>query len=161
MISGNDQNIKNSTGSGWEEFTSSNSPYVLIRKDILSGDLKTAEDNLNKMSQRDAEWEFSMGVICSQKGWYDNAYTYLNNACTQEPLNKEYDEAFNKLKSTNKSYRETYYNRGDGNDGTRDSCLRSCGQDYSCECCANSCELCECGGEGCDCCDCCSGCDCS
>ena len=133
---------KNSTGSSSGEFTSSNISYDLIRRTIQNGNLKAAEESLNNISQRDAEWNFLMGVIYMQKGWYDNAYTYLNNACTQDPFNKEYKDAFNKLNSTNNSYRQTYYNRGAGNDGMCDMCLKLWCLDTICECFGGDCISC-------------------
>ena len=133
---------KNSTGSGSVEFTSSGSSYTLIRSYIQKGNLKAAENSLNNISERNAEWNFLMGVICIQKGWHDNAYTYLNNACTQDPFNKEYKEAFNKLNNTNNSYRQTYYNRGAGNDSMCDMCLKLWCLDSLCECFGGDCISC-------------------
>ena len=72
---------KNSAISGSGNFTSSNNSYDLIRRNIQNGNLRNAEESLNNISQRDAEWNFLMGVINTQKGWYDNAYTYFSNAC--------------------------------------------------------------------------------
>ena len=129
-------------GSSSGEFTSSNGSYASIRSNIQSGNLKAAEDSLNNISQRDAQWNFLMGVVCLQKGWYDNARTYLTNACTQDPFNKEYKEVFNKLGATNNSYRQTYYNRGVGNDGMCDMCLKLWCLDSICECFGGDCISC-------------------
>lgn len=133
---------KNSTGSSSGGFSASNNSYASIRSNIQNGNIKAAEDSLNNISQRDAEWNFLMGVICIQKGWQDNAYTYLNNACTQDPFNKEYKEAFNKLGATNNAYRQTYYNRGAGNDGMCDMCLKLWCLDSLCECFGGDCISC-------------------
>lgn len=133
---------KNSGGSGSGEFTSSSSSYGVIRSNIQNGNIKAAEDSLNNIPTKDAEWNFLMGVICMQKGWYDNANTYLSNACTQDPFNKEYKDAFNKLSSTNNSYRQTYYNRGAGNDGMCDICLKLWCLDSICECFGGDCISC-------------------
>ena len=133
---------KNTGRGGSGDFSSSNSNYAAIRNNIQNGNLKAAEESLKNISQKDAEWNFLMGVICLQKGWYDNARTYLQNACTQDPFNKEYKDAFNKLGATNNSYRQTYYNRGAGNDGMCDMCLKLWCLDSICECFGGDCISC-------------------
>jgi molecular chaperone DnaJ len=134
--------LTKNTGSGSGDFTASSSSYAFVRSNIQNGNVKAAEDSLNNMPQRDAEWNFLMGVIYMQKGWYDNAYTYLNNACTKDPFNKEYKQAFNNLKNSNNSYRQTYYNRGVRNDGICDICLKLWCLDTICECFGGDCISC-------------------
>jgi len=133
---------KNSNGSGSGQFSSSKNPYAAIRSNIQNGNIKAAEDSLNNMPAKDAEWNFLMGVISMQKGYHDNAYTYLNNARTQDPFNKEYRDAFNNLNNTNNSYRQTYNNRGMGNDGMCDVCLKLWCLDSICECFGGDCISC-------------------
>jgi len=138
---------KDTTSGALGDFYSSSSPYPFIRTLIQSGNLNSAEESLNSMSQRDAEWNFLMGVISMQKGWHDNAYNHLNTACTQDPFNKEYKKTFDELNNTNDSYRVAYSNRGAKNDGICDMCLKVWCLESMCECCCEG--FCEGCGNGC------------
>lgn len=141
--------LKNTSDNNYESYSSgsyntdksssynnqdTSSMYNNIRTNIQSGNLKAAEDALNSMSVRDAEWSYLKGVLLIQKGWYDNAYTYIEAACNLEPNNIEYRNAFNKLNNRNNTYRETYRNRNSGNDELCDCCTKLWCLDMFCEC---------------------------
>jgi len=64
--------------------------YMQIRRDIDMGRLDEAEQALQKISPRPAEWYFLKGVVSSRKGWYDEAVKNLQVACNMEPANQEY-----------------------------------------------------------------------
>jgi curved DNA-binding protein CbpA len=113
-----------------------------IRNDLQRGDLRAAEDKLNRISNRDAEWNFLMGVLFLRKGWYDNAYNYIVNACNMDPNNIEYRQTLNNLQNRNTSYRQTYYGRGRGNNDFCDICTTLWCADTFCECCGG--DLIEC-----------------
>ncbi|SKA84295.1 DnaJ domain-containing protein [Clostridium sp. USBA 49] len=114
--------------------SSTSSSYNDIRIDLQNGNLRAAEEKLTRISVRDAEWNYLMGILYLKKGWYDNAYNYIVNACNLDPNNFEYRQTLNNLQRRNTGYRQTYYNtnRGDGdlcNTCTTIWCLDSC-----CEC---------------------------
>jgi curved DNA-binding protein CbpA len=120
--------------------SSSNSDlYYSIRMDINNGNISVAEQKLNKIQSRDAEWNFLMGSICLRKGWYDNAYNYINTACSMQPNNPEYRNALATLSGRNNFYRNPYFNRG-AND--RDDCCEICIQIWCAE------QICSCLGGG-------------
>jgi molecular chaperone DnaJ len=128
--------MKNTTG----EFSNSSGVYATVRRDIQNGNLKLAEESLNKLSNRDAEWNFLMGVIHVQKGWHDSGYSYLQNACQSDPSNMEYREAFNRMNNMNNSYRQGYRNRGNGNDDMCDFCIKLWCLENLCDCfCSSGC----------------------
>lgn len=118
--------------------------YQSIRMDIQNGNLSTAEEKLSRTSTRNAEWNFLMGVISLNKGWYDAANNYIRTACNMDPNNMEYRDAFNRINNMNRSYRQPYYNNRNGND--RDLC-QICTTLYFLDCC---CECC--GGDFISCC---------
>lgn len=120
--------------------SNNNDSYYSIRMDINNGNMAAAEQKLNKINVRDAEWNFLMGSVCLRKGWYDNAYKYISLAYKLEPQNPEYSNAFNSLNRQNNSYRDPYFNRG-GND--RDDCCNLCIQIWCAE------QICSCLGGGC------------
>lgn len=114
--------------------TGNSAEYASVRMDINNGNFSSAEAKLNNMGVRDAEWNYLMGVICMQKGWYDEAYNNLATACSMNPSNMEYRNAFNSINQNNNSYRQPYY-RGRGNN---DDCCQICATlwclDSCCEC---------------------------
>jgi molecular chaperone DnaJ len=127
------------TENGYKNYngnTNSNSGiYNDIRRDIQMGNLRAAEDKLNRISSRDAEWNYLMGHVSLKKGWYDNAYNYFANACNLDPNNLEYRQALNSLQSRNTGYRQTYYGRNTGRDSDFcDLCTKLWCADTLCEC---------------------------
>ncbi|WP_234122630.1 J domain-containing protein [Clostridium hydrogenum] len=109
------KNANSNTYSSYSQSDSSNytsTDYNSIRSDLNRGDINSAESKLNSIRTRDAEWFFLMGNVCLKKGWYDNAYNYLQNACNLNPTNPEYRNAFENLARMNNSYRRPYNNRG-------------------------------------------------
>lgn len=138
------KNAHENTYSNYSQNDNSNytsSDYNSIRNDLNRGDINSAEYKLNNIKTRDAEWCFLMGNVCLRKGWYDNAYSYLQNACNLNPTNVEYRSALENLSRANNSYRQPYNNRG-YND--RDTLCNLC---ISLWCAEN---ICDClGGGGC------------
>ncbi len=114
---------------------SSNGNYNEIRRDIQNGNIRAAEDKLNRINIRDAEWNYLMGLVNLRKGWYDNAYNYIVNACNLDPNNFEYRQALNNLQNRNASYRQTYYGRNTRRDSDFcDVCATLWCADTFCEC---------------------------
>lgn len=110
--------------------------YGSIEMDIRNGNLGRAEDQLKRITTRDAEWNYLMGLLSVRKGWYNEAYNYLNLACTLSPTNGKYRDELNRLNNVNNSYREPYYNNRKKDHGLCDICATL----YCLDCC------CECGG---------------
>ena len=71
----------------------SSSELQQVRLAISQGDISRAELLLNACSDRGAEWNFLMGVVCSRRGWMDEAKRYLETACRMDPYNEEYRSA--------------------------------------------------------------------
>ena len=112
-----------------------NNIYQSIRMDINNGNVAAAEQKLNNINIRDAEWNYLMGVVSLRKGWYDNAYNYLSIAYNSNPSNPEYKNAFESLNNRNNSYRQPYYsNRRGSNDQCCDLCIKLWCADTLCEC---------------------------
>ncbi|GIM30690.1 molecular chaperone DnaJ [Clostridium polyendosporum] len=107
--------------------------YTDIRRDISVGRYGDAEQKLNSMKMRDAEWNYLYGVIQMQKGFYDSAYTYIQTACSLDPNNLEYRQTLNMINNNNKSYKNTYY-KTTRNDDMCDFCIKLWCIDSCCEC---------------------------
>jgi molecular chaperone DnaJ len=117
-----------------------NNSFQRVRDFIQRRDFKEAEDELNRINIKNAEWYFLRGMISVNRGWYSQGYQDVQTAVNMEPSNFEYREALNRLQSNNRSY-NTYssqnnnYRRGSNDD--------MC-QMLSCLCCSD--QLCECMG---------------
>lgn len=115
--------------------SSNQSTYGDIRQDLENGNLRAAEDKLSRISMRDAEWHYLMGLVNLRKGWYDNAYNYIVNACNLDPNNFEYRQTLNNLQSRNSGYRQTYYGRNTrGDSDLCNICTTLWCADSCCEC---------------------------
>ncbi len=95
-----------------------------VRLTIRRGDISLAERLLVAVGNHDAEWNFLMGVVCSRRGWMDEAKRYLETAVQMEPNNMEYSNALSAL--TGNGYRPEgfrTFRTGSFDDNT---CLRCC-----------------------------------
>jgi len=113
---------------------SSNNIYQSIRMDLNSGNIPSAEKKLSSMNTKTAEWNFLMGMVHLKKGWHDSAYTFISNACSQEPNNIEYRRSFNGLNTRTSNYRDNYYGRRGNDSGMGNMCLNLWCADTICEC---------------------------
>jgi curved DNA-binding protein CbpA len=129
--------MKNSSDSTYNSNNYSNNnsndynTYNSIEVDINNGNLNSAEEKLNRIGTRDAEWNYLMGLLNMRKGWYNEAYDNLGRACSLNPSNMKYRNAFSKLNNMNNSYREPYFNNRRNDSGMCDLCATL----YCLDCC--------------------------
>lgn len=127
---------------GSSSYSSSNSNYGnneqagfnSIRMNIQRRNYAYAESQLNNIKNHNAEWNYLMGVININKGWYDAAYNYISTACRMDPYNKEYANAMNMLNNRNNSYRQPYYRSNRNDTDFCNLCLNLWCLDSLCEC---------------------------
>lgn len=87
-----------SSNNGYSNQSGQSNPiYSQIRTAINTGNIRTAEEMLNRISVRDGEWHFLMGSVYYRKGWFDEARNEYRNACSLAPNNLEYRNALNML----------------------------------------------------------------
>lgn len=129
----------------------SESQYEDVREMIENGRVADAETLLNGVpaDSRSAEWYFLKAQVLMKKGWFDDAYTCVIQACAMDPNNYEYRAQ--KAKMDQK--RGTAPRAGAGTPGTVNCCggesdaCRICETLYCMDCC------CECmGGDFISCC---------
>ncbi|MBQ9647403.1 MAG: DnaJ domain-containing protein [Oscillospiraceae bacterium] len=114
-----------SYGNSYSSSTSGDPLLQRVRLAINSGDITQAERLLNEASDRGAEWSFLMGIVCSRRGWMDDARQYLETACRMEPNNEEYRQALQMFTSSG-GYRPAGF-RGFGTmTYGNDACMRLC-----------------------------------
>lgn len=109
-----------------------------VRSYVNTGNINAAEQLLDRIGNRNAEWFYLKGIISMRRGWYNEAYTHLQTAVNMEPGNFEYRNALNSINNANRGYQASSYNRrGYSNDP--DIC-QLCTCLYCTDCC------CECSG---------------
>ncbi len=117
--------------------TSSNAAnYNHVRNLINSGNHAQAESILNSIptSDRGAEWQFLMGCVCVQKGWYFDAQNYFQSACAADPTNLEYRNALNNIRGAGQTFGQGYRTRNTGGMSGCDICSSLICADCCCEC---------------------------
>lgn len=108
--------------------------YSTIRSEIQRGNYRKAEETLNTVMNKDAEWYYLMGILHMKKGWHDSARNYLVTASNMNPSNVEYRDAVNNMTRKNNNYRDNYYGRRTNNDEMCDMCFKLWCLDSLCEC---------------------------
>ena len=88
-------------------YSGASTPNNRIRQIIMSGNIMLAEQELNKISNRDAEWYFLMGSVMVRKGWYDEARRNFQTACSMDPNNVEYRTALGQMSSAGRGVYQT------------------------------------------------------
>jgi molecular chaperone DnaJ len=90
--------------------------YNNVRTHINTGNLGMAEEILDNMDTRDAEWYFLRGLVFLRKGWHDEAYTCMQTAINMDPGNLEYREALNRMNMAFRNYKTRGYRQTNGGD---------------------------------------------
>lgn len=103
-----------------------------VRMAISQGNLNLAEELLNAQTDHDAEWNFLKGVICTRRGWLDEARRYFQTAVQMDPDDPEYQQALDMAEGRQSTYRPAGY--GSVTTGGCDNidCLRLCGISLCC-----------------------------
>jgi len=73
--------------------------YVQVRQLINARRTPEAEQMLMGVAEADrgAEWQFLMGCICANRGYFVDAQHYFDTACAMDPGNMEYRNAQNRV----------------------------------------------------------------
>lgn len=132
----NDAQSSGYNNSGYRNYNpgEASGPFNQIRMFIENGNIGAAEEALSRITDKNAEWHYLMGIVFIKKGWYDNAYEHLLTACNMEPSNWEYREAFNMLQNRNNAYRAPYNGRNNGDSDLCNICMTLYCIDLCCGC---------------------------
>lgn len=135
MLTKNSNTSNNSYNNSYGYGNSSGSQSAIlqqVRNDIAMRRFIDAEQKLNSITMRNAEWNFLYGVVMINKGWYDSGLKYLETACSLEPNNFEYRQTLNNFRSRAQGYSNGYYRTTGGNN--TDCCTQLICADCCCEC---------------------------
>lgn len=130
--SSNSQNYNSSYNNG-----SSNDSYMFseVRRLIQMGNFTEAENRLNGIPNRNAEWNFLYGVLLTNKGWFDGGLKHIQTAVNMDPNNFEYRQTLNSLHQRTRSYSNNYYRTTGTNTASAcDCCINLWCLDSICEC---------------------------
>jgi molecular chaperone DnaJ len=145
-------------------------PYKGIEDKIKAGQLEEAQNELDNILNRDAEWHFYQSMILFRKGWYVDTSTHLKLAIAADPSNQKYRDALKNFETkmdakreerqasegdpdaqfytsnkTRRSYKDTNADRNTSQ--ASNNCCNCCTSFICADCC------CECmGGDLCSCC---------
>ncbi len=111
---------KSYSSSGSSGYSGGNEVYSRVRVMINSGNLRDAEQLLNSVTDRDAEWNFLMGSLFYKKGWLDESHGYFQRAVNMDPGNSEYRQALSMASGAYSPYARTGY--GMPSDASSDFC---------------------------------------
>jgi tetratricopeptide (TPR) repeat protein len=133
----------NSNSQGYSGAGSQNPIFQRIRSYIIANNIQTAEQMLDSMdeSQRNAEWHFLKGMVCSKKGWGEEAFQHFQRAVNMDPYNQEYKAAYNNVVRSRQYGAGGMYNQPNNAYGC--SCCDMCAglmcADLCCNCCGGGC----------------------
>lgn len=133
----NNTSYNYNNSSNYNEHSNGSYDFQEIRRFIQSGNYQAAENRLNSISTKNAEWHFLYGAVLLNKGWFDSALEHMNTAVNMDPNNFEYRQGLNSLRQRGNRYSNPYYRTTNTNNADL------------CNCCINLwCldSLCECAG---------------
>ena len=89
--------------------SSGSSVLQQVRLAINSGNLSRAEALLANYADHNAEWNFLKGVLCTRRGWMDEAKRYYQTAVQMDPDDEEYQRALDMAEGRQTAYRPNGY----------------------------------------------------
>ena len=97
-----------SQGGYWQNQGSYSGDYAQefsrVRSYFSQNNLNAARSVLDSIPLHNAEWHYLYGILYFRWGWYDQARQHLSMACSMEPGNMEYQNAYATVMNTGRSY---------------------------------------------------------
>ncbi|MBQ9513608.1 MAG: hypothetical protein IJR66_01315 [Clostridia bacterium] len=89
--------------------------YEEIYNTLKKGDYNTAQQQLDKVSYRGAEWHYLQSVVFYKKNWINESKKQLEIAIELDPDNQKYKSEYEKLKNSMNMHGDNFNNnRGYG-----------------------------------------------
>ena len=132
---GNNNYNSSSNSSNYNNSSATSSDFQEIRRLIQHGNYAAAENKLNSINNRTAEWHYLYGVVLLNKGWFDSALEHMTTAVNMDPNNFEYRQGLNSLRQRSNSYSNPYFRTTNTNNSdVCNCCLNLWCLDTLCEC---------------------------
>lgn len=124
----------NSSNSGAYQ-GSSDSSLFSVRQQVNMGRYQDAIRSLNTVQNRNAEWNFLMGVCYVNIGSTGQGLQFVQRAVNMEPQNPEYQNFLNQIMNMQRNYNQNaYYYGGGRSNSSTDCCTQLICADCLCEC---------------------------
>lgn len=121
--------------SNYNNYSNSSTELQEVRRFIQSGNYLAAENKLNSINTRTAEWHYLYGAVLLNKGWFDAALNEMTTAVNMDPNNFEYRQGLNSLRQRGNNYSNQYYRTTNKNNADMcDCCVKLWCLDSLCEC---------------------------
>lgn len=133
------QQQRQSAGSqGYYDNADENQMYYQIKMLIQNGNFDKAQQMLDSIQSRGAQWNYLQGLLFLRRGWYDRANVLLQRAVNMDPNNGEYRDTLSRVNNQYRGYQQNpHFYRGNYRRDP-DMC-QICGTlwcaDSLCECC--------------------------
>jgi molecular chaperone DnaJ len=127
---------------GGTSYSGGSAQFADVRRAIQAGDLTRADAMLDAMTNRNAEWHYLKGTVLLRKGWYDGARQHFATACSMDPTNSEYANAYQTLNRSASGYGQTYYGGQNNSSNVCNICGGLLCADCCCECMGGDCIPC-------------------
>jgi len=105
-----------------------------VRQQVNVGRYQDAIRALNTISDRNAEWNFLMGVCYMNLGSTGQGVQFVQRSVSMDPTNIEYQTFLNQIMNMQRSYQNKTYNYGRGGSNSTDCCTQLICADCLCEC---------------------------
>ncbi len=122
-------------GGGYQQSHQSNNSsgeFAQVRNLINMNRIDEAEQILDRLSNRTAEWFFLKGSVFMRRGWYSQGLNFIRQAVNMEPHNMEYRSTLNQYMSQSQQYRNV--GTPAGSPSACDCCQGLICADCCCEC---------------------------
>jgi curved DNA-binding protein CbpA len=127
-------NYSNTSNSGSYQGNSDSSLFS-VRQQVNMGRYQDAIRSLNTVQNRNAEWNFLMGVCYVNLGSTGQGLQFVQRAVSMEPQNAEFQNFLNQIMNMQRNYNQrAYYNGGGRSNSSTDCCTQLICADCLCEC---------------------------
>lgn len=128
-----DDIMNGTTGSYQTNSSYGNSEFNTIRQKVNIGKYQDAINSLNRMSNRNAEWNYLMGICYVNLNLVQQGVQYVQMAINMEPSNMEYRNFLSQIVNMQRTYQNRTSNYGGGSNSL-DCCTQLICADCLCEC---------------------------
>ena len=114
--------------------SSGDARFAEVRRLINQNEIQRAEQILRSMpsTMQNAEWFFLMGCVVYKRGYFTDAQSMFDRACSMDPYNQEYRTARDQLRAQTAGY-GTGYRTASNTDQTCNCCTQLICADCCCE----------------------------
>lgn len=91
-------------GGGYTGYTGGNESFSRVRQFIAMNNIMAAQNLLNSISDKNAQWHYLQGVVYLRQGFYENGKRHIETAINMDPQNREYQMAYDNLNNRAKGF---------------------------------------------------------